>query len=351
MTTAVVLMTHRFDDCIVEEFHRIRQDVTDDITCFILSEATTAIPASIAPWVHRFSFNEISSRASRIIGTDILRNIHLAWISFFESHPDFKKYWFIEYDVKFSGPWSNLFSAFRDIHHDLLCTHLYPRSSEPEWFWWPEIHAPGGALPPSGSFLRGFLPIARLSRTGISRLRDAVGEGWSGFLEGLIPTLFRCSGLDIADMGGDGPYVLDEFHNRFYTSVSDSRGSLQALGTMRFQPSIPFPGILPNRLYHPVKPESTVLDATSDETLRIRALEQTLVWLTQQQGGSSERLLQMATGLNSHELPTFLQGEDAAGIDTLRQQFLNLSKNRRNGRFSEFFQNLLQKLNPSGWKL
>lgn len=351
MNTAVVLMTHRFDDCIIEEFHRMRQGSISEKKYFILAENTSSIPDSIAPWVHSFDFHEISSRASRIIGTDILRNVHLAWIAFFETHPDFKEYWFIEYDVKFSGPWNDLFAAFRDIPHDLLCMHLYPWDSQPEWIWWPEIQAPGGASLPRGSLLRGFMPIVRLSRAGISRLRDAVAEGWSGFLEGLIPTLFRCSGLSIADMGGDGPLVPDGFRNRFYTSVSDSKGSLRALGTMRFRPSIPFPGILPHRLYHPVKPESTALDATSDETLRICALEQSLVWLAKQRGGNSERLLQMATGLGSEELLIFLEGMKTPEVGRLRQQVLNISKTPKSGRFSAFVEGFLRKLNPAGWML
>jgi hypothetical protein len=348
MATAVVLMTHRFDNSIIEEFHRIRQGSTKGIEYFILSDNPAEAPAAVAPWIRAFDFDEISSRASRVIGTDILRNMHLAWITFFETHPGFKEYWFIEYDVKFSGPWNDLFTAFRDTPHDLLCTHLYPWHSEPEWFWWSEIQGPGGAPPPRENLLRGFLPIARLSRAGISRLRDAVDEGWSGFFEGLIPTLFRCSGLSIADMGGEGLLVPDGFNNRFYTSVSDSMGSLLNLGTMRFRPPIPFPGILRNRLYHPVKPESATLDATSDETLRIQALEQALVWLAKEKGRDTERLLQIATGLNSGELLAFLERTNLTGSDTLRLQLLSLIEPPS---LSALVRGLLQRLTASGRNL
>lgn len=325
--TAALLMTHRFDAPILEEFQRIREGLGAADRAFLLSDGSAPTPAAVAPWTHTFDYPRISRRAARVIGEDILRNIHLAWIDFFEAHPGFENYWFIEYDVRYSGSWSELFDAFRDLPHDLLCTHLRPFALEPGWAWWSAIQAPGPPLPAAGR-LRGFLPVARLSRRGLERLRDAVDEGWGGFLEGLIPTLFQVSGLQIGDIGGDGPFVPSGFENRFYTSVSDPAGSLQSLGTMRFRPPILFPGIMPGRLYHPVKQEPGTLEAGGHQPRHAcAALGRALRTIREQilpaqdppcrAEALADSLLQVFTGLRSTEVREALDRMAAAGVEDL----------------------------------
>ncbi len=339
MRTAVIVVTHRFDQPILEEFQRIRQGLGETDQAFLLSDGSAPTPASVAQWTHTFDYSQISARAARVIGNDILRNIHLAWIDFFKAHAEFEAYWLIEYDVRYSGPWSELFDAFRDLPHDLLCAHLRPYIHEPGWAWWRHIHSPGSVVPKS-RLLRGFLPVARLSHRGFERLRDAVDEGWVGFMEGLIPTLFQTSGLLLGDLGGDGPFVPAGFTNRFYTSISDPKGSLKGLGTMRYRPLIQFPRILPGRLYHPVKPEPETLDAGIKQPwLACAALELALKSVHGQgsatqvlpflENPKADHLLQVLTGLSSMELLEALDQMESDGpedlpIKALRQDLLSL---------------------------
>jgi hypothetical protein len=331
--TAVVLMTHRFDESILDEFHRIREGLGATDQAFLLSDGSAATPAPVAPWTHTFDFAHVSRRASQVIGADILRNVHLAWIDFFEANPEFDAYWLIEYDVLYSGSWNELFDAFREHPCDLLCTHLRAHAQEPGWFWWPQIHAPAaGPALPEELLLRGFLPISRFSRRGFERLRDAVDEGWAGFLEGLVPTLFLASGLSIGDIGGDGPFVPEGFRNRFYTSASDADGSLRDLGTMRFAPPILFPRILPGRLYHPVKPEPNTFDAGAHQPrLACEALGRALRVLAEQPSPApADHQLQILTGLSSIELGEALDRMEANGLETercatLRRELLDLT--------------------------
>ena len=254
-------MTHRFEEPILGEFARMRAGLRPGDQAFVLSDGSAAAPASLDGFVQTFDTAHACSRAVRVLETGILRNVHLAWLDFFDAHPDFDAYWFIEYDVRYSGPWAQLFDAFRDQPWDLLCTHLRRRSQEPHWYWWNEIHAPDGPVSPE-QCLRGFLPVTRMSRRGMVCLRDAVAQGWNGFLEGLIPTLLHLRGLRIADVGGTGPFVPAGFRNRFYTSVDDPAGSLMDGGTVRYRPVMEEPRRLPGwaswvlrgRLYPPVKP-------------------------------------------------------------------------------------------------
>jgi hypothetical protein len=332
-------MTHRFDPSILEEFERIREGLRDGDEAFLLSDGSAQAPPQVAPRTHTFDCGQVLRRAARVIEEGILRNVHLAWIEFFEAHPGFEAYWFIEYDVVYSGHWAEVFDAFRDSPFDLLCSHLRPHAHEPGWYWWEAIHSPRQPLP-ADRLLRGFLPIARLSRPGMERLRDAVDEGWCGFLEGLVPTLFQACGLRLGDLGGDGPFVPPGFRNRFYTSVSNATGSLLDLGTMRFRPPIRFPRIRQGRLYHPVKPERDTFDpgpgqpllacAALDRALdRILGLQQPHRVPPFLASANVDHLLQVFTGLRSVELLEALDQMETAGVDrqeiaTLRHHLLAL---------------------------
>lgn len=328
MTTAVVMMTHRFDEPILAEFARMRQGLGERDQGFLLVDGAVTAPAMAGQRVHRFDFATLARRASRVIGDDILRNVHLAWIDFFEAHPGFDRYWFVEYDVRLAGPWGELLDATESLPHDLVCPHLRPFALEPRWFWWPEVQAPGRALAPR-RLVRGFLPIARLSRAGLHRLRGAVDEGWSGFLEGLVPTALHEAGLSLADLGGEGPFAPAGVRRRFCTTApADRGGSLVDRGTMRYRPPIAFPGIRSGLLYHPVKPETTVLDATSDPArLGPVALEQALSTLPRGSATERARALRVATGLDPVELLAALEEPAAAewpGVAAARQELLAL---------------------------
>jgi hypothetical protein len=338
VSTAVVMMTHRFDAVILDEFERMREALDAGDQAFLLNDGSSAPPDAFAAATHVFRFDVVSRRAVRVIGGDILRNVHLAWLDFFDAHPGFDDYWLIEFDVRFSGPWRELFDAFRPLPCDLLCSHLRSIADEPGWHWWDEIRAPGEEIE-SAQKLRGFLPISRLSQRGFACLRDGVAAGWHGFLEGLVPTLLQHFGLHVADIGGDGPFVPEGFRNRFYTSVGDPTGALVNLGSMRYRAPIAFPRIQAGRLYHPVKPETCRLDAGVDTPQRaLGALAQAMAMvrtrLARERDGSGEHytadfLLQVLTGVNGAALLDALETMqsrlvDASIVIELRGQLLEL---------------------------
>jgi hypothetical protein len=305
--TALVLLTHRFDAPILDEFSRMRRALLDGDTAFVASDAAR-IPDTLDAKVHRFVFADIARRASRLVEDGILRNLHLAWIDFFDAHPGFDHYWFIEYDVRYSGPWHELIDAFRNQPHDLLCAHLRDAVEEPDWHWWREIVSPQG-VPERASLLRGFLPVARLSRDALQTLASAIASGWSGFLEGLIPTLMQDRGLRIGDFGGDGRFVPEGFRNRFYTSFDDREGSLCGAGTHRFRPALAYPRIQPGRIWHPVKPEHCLVDAGIDAEHAGAAIGNLLEHARQvreRQRAPVEACLQALAGIDTASLRTIV---------------------------------------------
>ena len=309
MRTAVVLVSHRFDPPILDEFARMRRALREGDRAFVLSDAAV-VPDLPGASAHRFEFDRIAARAARLVGAGILRNLHLAWVDFFAAHPDFDQYWFVEYDVCFAGPWAELFDAFREQPHDLFCAHLRDAAEEPDWHWWHEIHAPAGP-PDRDALLRGFLPIARLTRRAMTVLTEAVAQGWSGFFEGLVPTVLQAHGLGIGDFGGDGRFVPDGFRQRFYTSASDAAGSLCNAGTHRYRPAIAYPRIAAGRIYHPVKPEDCLIDAGIDAEHAGAAIGNLLEQVRQyrlHRAVPVEALLQALAGIDAEALRGAIDG-------------------------------------------
>lgn len=177
-------------------------------------------------------------------------NLGLLYLHLSRREPDYERYWFVHYDVAFTGSWTDLFRAFERSPADVLGTTLQPYDRQPDWYWWPSFE-PAPDLDRS-EWRRGFFPLVRLSRDALDRLAGAYRAGWSGHFEAVMPTVARYHGLELEDVGGDGPYVEPGNTDRFYTNTRD-RDSL-APGTFVYRPARPRPGSRPGTLWHPVKP-------------------------------------------------------------------------------------------------
>lgn len=133
--------------------------------------------------------------------------------------------WLVEFDVRFTGRWTEFFRAFDDSA-DLLASHIRTQTYDPRWDWWTSLASPEDACP-----LAAYCPIMRLSHRGAGSVLDAYSAGWRGHTEVLLPTVLNARRLRVHDFGP-----------KWYTPE-----------TLRWRPvhaSTP----LPNKLYHPVKP-------------------------------------------------------------------------------------------------
>jgi hypothetical protein len=175
--------------------------------------------------------------------------------------------WALEFDVDYSGHWSDMFGRFAGNRADVLTTTLTPRAHCRDWCLWPTARAPADV--PETEWCRSFNPILRVSRRFAAAYVAAVESGtWQGHNEFTIPTIARHLGLRIEDLAqarymhpgtilkralpyrGRPPL----YHN---TPTDPNLGP----GTFIFRPSRPayfherpadFPE--PDRLYHPIKP-------------------------------------------------------------------------------------------------
>jgi hypothetical protein len=177
----------------------------------------------------------------------------LCALHLFQQQPQFDRYWFVEYDVRFSGRWKDFFSAFDGDQADLLTTTLRRATADPDWMHWPTLWPPRsvGQLGAKDRIC-GFMPIFRVSRRGMETIDRAYRDGWTGHCEATWPTILNHAGLRIQDIGGEGEFVAPGNRNRFYTNTLGDKEL--APGSMVFRPARLRPGRQRNHLWHPVKP-------------------------------------------------------------------------------------------------
>ena len=253
---AVAFLTHLFDEEIESRYRKLKSDLSRVASVFILAPLGTSVPSKYSEEAYLFDYAQLRLEASCVIGQDLLPgNVHLVALDFFSHHRDFEYYWFIEYDVVFSGNWATLFAGVLDDPADLLAAHVRSLAEEPRWPWWSTLHFPDTALP-QPLWLRAFFPVYRISRGGLRAVSERVKLGWSGHFEALIPCAIASATLSISDLGGSGTRTPAERRHLFYSSFSSNAGESLNAGTLRHRPAHIFPLLRSNTIYHPIKARS-----------------------------------------------------------------------------------------------
>lgn len=263
----MVFLTHRLAPSIVDRFRKMSRELPATHRIFLGFDATDPMPddlekaRAVAGDTHLHLFDHPRLRNAsrnrkkpwRDAASLLPGDMDIMWLDFSRRHSGFDRYWFVEYDVAYTGHWSTFFRPFAKSGADLLGTTLLPHSLQPEWPWWSSL-ATGHDRPfPVGRRIRGFFPVVGLSRQALGYLDRGHRHGWSGHFEVLVPTLFHQTGLEIEDFGGDGPFVQDGNVDRFYTNTPSTGSGYP--GTFVYRPARPRPGLKRRKLWHPVKPD------------------------------------------------------------------------------------------------
>lgn len=258
--TAILLATHLIDDTVIEQYRALQTEAGADADVFVLYDNTRgdwpAVSAGHDFRAHPFNWDEIYARGYKV---DFYRRRELHWLghndlttlSFWRAHPDYDYYWFIEYDVRFTGNWRDFFDEFRDNRADLLTTTLVRRRDVPDFYWWASFHSPKWFFR-RHHLLRAFLPVYRISQQGCALLEATSLAGWRGHHEVKVPTVLLYHGLKLEDIGGSGEFVPQNRMNKFYSN--DPTSAALDSGSFRFRPFMNEPGPQRNMLWHPVKP-------------------------------------------------------------------------------------------------
>jgi hypothetical protein len=259
--TVILLQTHYVDRALLKRFDKLTKSVPQHEARILMHVPPgTPKPPELAAVPHHFvTTPEICNRdyINKIGGADwrLWRggNTDLIGLHFFLANPDYDRYWFLEYDLRFSGSWATLFDHFEQSDADLLAASVRRGTTQPDWYYWPSLQVPDGMeRPPLEEMFACFMPLARISKRGFKTIDQAYRAGWSGHCEVTWPTILNRFGLTIEDIGGHGEFARPENRNRFYTnnplSVDLNPGSLV------FRPVRFCCGLRRNTLWHPVKP-------------------------------------------------------------------------------------------------
>ena len=209
-------------------------------------------PGEFANEIHTYDSRDFAEWGMATFGPTMLPgHCHFTVLKFFRQNPRIRWLWVVEYDVRFTGRWSDFFGHFLANDADLLICHVRTFWQEPGWKWWNTLRNPEGEVPQDIQALRGFLVIARYSARALDALIEGQKAGWRGHQEVIVPTLLSRAGLSVCD-------INDGARRRFYTSITEPQGSLLVLGTLRYRPARSRAGFRSEMLYHPVKPAHAV---------------------------------------------------------------------------------------------
>lgn len=239
-------------------FSRLKSGIAPSDTLVVMCD--TSIHHPITPPdipLFPFTYAELPSKLNiQVLDRQriVPGSTHLAVIDFFIQYPTYDFYWFIEYDVDYTGEWIDFFSYFsRDVTSDLLASHIKEKHEEPLWHWWKYSNSQTIQF---SKRLRAFLPIYRMSSRMVRGLLDFLRyTQFRAHHEEAIPTIAYANNMVIRDFGGHGSYVHPSDINAHYIEGPDNEDGFISSGSFRYRPEV-IPHneqILPNKLIHPVK--------------------------------------------------------------------------------------------------
>jgi hypothetical protein len=263
--SAVFLLTHFVDSNILAMLERLRNESSDQYDVFValnLNEKPLDIPAEAAALGPALFVcnNETLMQMGypekcRPEAWNPMEQLDTIALSFFRHHPEYDWYWCVEYDVHYEGRWGFLFERFESSRADLLGTMMdaASKASFKLDLLKPAFTRPDGSRVSSDEAIVGFFPFYRLSNRMLRMLDASFADGWNGNYEFTWGTLARAHGLEIEEIGGNGPYVRPHNRNVFYFN-NVSRWDISP-GTFVFRPAFTKVKKRENTLWHPVKPK------------------------------------------------------------------------------------------------
>ena len=178
---------------------------------------------------------------------------HFPVLAFFQEHPEYSHYWFVEYDVYFTGEWSTLIDdcTANLTDYDFLSCHVerYDPQRNGCWPWWHKLNNVGYPLE---LCVKGFNPICRYSNRALTYIDQYQKAGHAAHSEVMITTCLHNAGYNIGDIGGTGEFTPAGWRNRYYIQGVGTNN-----GTMRWRPEFSAEEITAlgtrNMLFHPLK--------------------------------------------------------------------------------------------------
>jgi hypothetical protein len=256
--TVVLFLGHETSEETCAAFQHLRTTAGSGVAvCWLLDVAGGAEPlAEYLAETHTYDSRRFAQQGLATFGPTMLSgHCHFPVLDFYLRNPRITRLWVVECDVRFTGPWSKFFALMVRSDADLLTCHLRTAEQEPGWYWWNTLRNPSGQQPKDVKAFRAFLVVARCSARALDMLIASHRAGWCGHQEVIIPTLVARAAMSMCDINEIAELSRG---TRVDTSIEDLRGSLEALGTLRFHPARHRAGFRREMLYQPVKSKSSI---------------------------------------------------------------------------------------------
>ena len=175
--SVVLLSTHIVNEYVIQKYRKLNSDlnkkyniilllnldegcewnVPDDISCFITNSEN----------INNLGYNPITN-------TLLPGSCHFPVLRFFIDNPEYHHYWFIEYDVEFTGKWDVLMNDC-DTNldgYDFLSCHIERfDETNKDWGWWHHCNDSGYPLT---ECIKGFNPNRSLEKVSCHFLMTAI---------------------------------------------------------------------------------------------------------------------------------------------------------------------------------
>lgn len=245
----ILLVTHFIDSLVISRYDRLRTEADKekyDVMLLINSDSQQdELPSPKAVYAR----DELYSMGyTPICATVSPGSCHFALLAFHRDFPEYRNYWFVEYDVLYTGRWADFLASFEDDRSDFISCEVerYDPEVNGDWPWWRLSNNSGYPLERN---LRGFNPICRYSNRALHYLDSYLKEGHSAHSEVMVTTALFNAGFTLADIGAYGEFSADSRKGRHYI-----RNDRLNQGSVRWRPEFTSRDtLLPNMLYHPVK--------------------------------------------------------------------------------------------------
>ena len=251
----VLIASHFVSDMVKERYNKMRTELPEEKYDVILLLNMEQNPEWLDFPIVLYDIDQLNGlNYNPIFETVLPGSCHFPLMAFYKEYPEYCNYWFIEYDVVFTGNWHTLIQDCDEtlLDYDFLSCHVerYDEGKNINWPWWHRNNNVGYNLK---DCIKGFNPICRYSNAALAYLDHYQKMGYSAHSEVLITTCLYHGGFKIGDFGGRGEFVPEGYENRYYipnmSGIND--------GTMRYRPLYTLKEIegtgLRNKLFHPLK--------------------------------------------------------------------------------------------------
>lgn len=250
MKQALFFVTHIFDARVEKRLKKIISDTENFCDVYITTNKPENIPAPYKDRVRTWSLEEMKKRNSLLISNGYLWNCHMTPLILREKVPFYDFFWFIEYDVVYTGNWGDIISQCMSDDADLIATHLkrYTENDQKKWSWW-KIFTTWDDILSDTQKISGFFPVYRISNQWIDAIQESIHRGWKGHFESLIPTAIEFQKGTLHELGWSAPLTPQERKWYYYTTYASK---YRTLSEFRYAPDHVVL-LRKKTLYHPVK--------------------------------------------------------------------------------------------------